>query len=76
MKSLMSLLAVLAAVVGVRAADAPGLVNGHPPDIRTLKPGDAAPDFDLLGTDGKKHKLSEYTGGEALVVLFLSLIHI
>ena len=53
MKSLMSLLAVLAAVVGVRAADAPGLVNGHPPDIRTLKPGDTAPDFELLGTDGK-----------------------
>ena len=51
MKSLLSLLAVLAAVVGVRAADAPGLVNGHPPDLKTLKSGDAAPDFDLLGTD-------------------------
>jgi peroxiredoxin len=72
MKRLLSLLAVLAAVVGVRAADATGLVNGHPPDIRTLKSGDAAPDFDLLGTDGKKHKLAEYTGGEALVVLFTS----
>jgi peroxiredoxin len=68
----MSLLAVLAAVVGVRAADAPGLVNGNPPDMRTLKSGDAAPDFELLGTDGKKHKLAEYTGGEALVVLFTS----
>ena len=72
MKRLLSLLAILAAVVGVRAADATGLVNGHPPDIRTLKSGDAAPDFDLLGTDGKKHKLAEYTGGEALVVLFTS----
>ena len=72
MKSLMSLLAVLAAVVGVRAADAPGLVNGNPPDMRTLKSGDAAPDFELVGTDGKKHKLAEYTGGEALVVLFTS----
>ena len=72
MKSLLSLLAFLAAVVGVRAADAPGLVNGHPPDLKTLKSGDAAPDFDLLGTDGKKHKLAEYTGGEALVVLFTS----
>jgi len=68
----MSLLAVLAAVVGVRAADAPGLVNGNPPDIHTLKSGDSAPDFDLLGIDGKKHKLAEYTGGEALVVLFTS----
>ena len=72
MKSLLSLLAFLAAVVGVRAADAPGLVNGHPPDLKTLKSGDAAPDFDLLGTDGKKHKLAEYTGGAALVVLFTS----
>jgi len=72
MKSLLYLLAVLAAVVGVRAADAPGLVNGNPPDMRTLKSGDAAPDFELLGTDGKKHKLAEYTGGEALVVLFTS----
>ena len=72
MKRLLSLLAVLAAVVGVRAADAPGLVNGNPPDMRTLKSGDAAPDFELLGTDGKKHKLAEYTGGEALVVLFTS----
>ncbi len=72
MKSLLSLLAFLAAVVDVRAADAPGLVNGHPPDLKTLRSGDAAPDFDLLGTDGKKHKLAEYTGGEALVVLFTS----
>ena len=73
MKRLLSLLAVLATVVGAQAApDVPGLVNGHPPDIHTLKSGDAAPDFELLGTDGKKHKLSEYTGGEALVVLFTS----
>lgn len=73
MKRLLSLLALLATFVGAQAApDVPGLVNGHPPDIRTLKSGDVAPDFDLLGTDGKKHKLSEYTGGEALVVLFTS----
>ena len=71
MKRILSLLAVLAATFGVRAADAPGLVNGNPPDIHTLKSGDAAPDFTLIGTDGKMHKLAEYTGGEALVVLFL-----
>jgi len=58
--------------VGLWAADAPGLVNGNPPDIRTLKVGDTAPDFDLPGIDGKNHKLSEYTGGEVLVVLFTS----
>jgi peroxiredoxin len=72
MKRLLSLLAVLAAFTGVRAADLPGLVNGNPPDMHTLKSGDAAPDFTLIGTDGKMHKLAEYTGGEALVVLFTS----
>ena len=72
MKRLLSLLAVLAAITGVRAADLPGLVNGNPPDMHTLKSGDAAPDFTLIGTDGKMHKLAEYTGGEALVVLFTS----
>jgi peroxiredoxin len=72
MKRLLSLLALVASVLVVRAADAPGLVNGNPPDIKTLKVGDVAPDFDLPGIDGKNHKLSEYAGGEALVVLFTS----
>ena len=40
-----------------------------PADATRLKIGDKAPDFDLLGIDGKKHKLAEYTGGEVLVVL-------
>lgn len=72
MKRLLSLLACLAAVVAVRGADASGLVNGHPADLRMLKSGDAAPDFELPGIDGKKHKLADYAGGEALVVLFTS----
>lgn len=72
MKRVFSLLALLASVLVVGAADAPGLVGGNPPDIKTLKIGDAAPDFELIGTDGKMHKLAEYTGGEALVVLFTS----
>ncbi|MCX6920761.1 MAG: redoxin domain-containing protein [Verrucomicrobia bacterium] len=73
MKRLLSLLLALASFATLQAAgDAPGLVNGNPPDIKTLKTGDKAPDFELLGTDGKMHKLAEYTGGEALVVLFTS----
>jgi peroxiredoxin len=48
------------------------LVNGHPPDIRTLTIGDAAPDFDLPGISGRNHRLAEYTGGQVLVVLFTS----
>ena len=33
-----------------------------------LKVGDMAPDFNLQGTDGKTHKLSEYRGKQAVVV--------
>ena len=29
-----------------------------------------APDFELLGVDGKKHALKDFTGGRALVVIF------
>ncbi len=64
------LLALLLAPLALLAQD--GLVNGHPADIQTLKIGDKAPDFDLPGIDGRNHKLSEYTGGKALVVLFTS----
>jgi len=64
------LLLLLLAPLALLAQD--GLVNGHPPDIQTLKIGDKAPDFDLPGISGRNHKLSEYTGGKALVVLFTS----
>ena len=70
MRHLLALLLVLCALGPAIAAD--GLVNGNPPDIRTLKIGDAAPAFELPGTDGKNHQLSDYTGGQALVVLFTS----
>lgn len=36
----------------------------------TLKLGDTAPDFDLPGTDGKRHSLSSYSDKAALVVIF------
>jgi peroxiredoxin len=66
----MRLLSLLLAPLALLAQD--GLVNGHPPDIQTLKLGDKAPDFDLPGIDGRNHKLADYTGGKALVVLFTS----
>src|SRR5262245_4739326 len=58
--------------LSLQAADASGLVNGNPADIKTLKIGDVAPDFELIGIDGKMHKLSQYKGGKVLVVLFTS----
>lgn len=33
-----------------------------------LKPGDAAPDFSLPGSDGKTYKLSAFKGKQAVVV--------
>ena len=33
-----------------------------------LKPGDAAPDFSLAGSDGKTHSLSDYRGKQAVVM--------
>lgn len=37
---------------------------------RTLKPGDAAPDFELRGTGGLKFKLSEVKGDKNVVLNF------
>ena len=61
MRALMAigLMAVLA--VGV-AAQAPATAPAE------LKVGDAAPDFNLQGTDGKTHKLSEYRGKQSIVL--------
>ena len=33
-----------------------------------LKPGDAAPDFSLEGSDGRTHRLAEYKGQQAVVL--------
>ena len=42
MKRLLTLLAAFVAVLSLSAADGPGLVNGHPPDIKTLKVGEVS----------------------------------
>ncbi len=36
-----------------------------------LKPGDKAPDFELLGIDDKKHAISEYKDYQALLIVFM-----
>ncbi len=46
--------------------------GGLPPDARTLQLGDAAPDFKLLGIDGKTHALADYKSSKLLMVVFLS----
>lgn len=41
-----------------------------PEPIKTLQIGARAPDFALLGVDGRTHRLSEYSQARALVVVF------
>jgi peroxiredoxin Q/BCP len=47
-------LGLLLACAAARAAD--------------LKPGDPAPDFSLVGSDGKTHRLADYKGKQAVVL--------
>jgi len=56
MKALCLVVAIgfLVACAAARAAD--------------LKPGDPAPEFSLLGSDGKTHTLSDYKGKQAVVL--------
>jgi len=56
MKLMQSLVAALAALLITNVTAEP------------LKVGDKAPDFTLKGTDGKTHKLSDYTGKQPVVV--------
>lgn len=51
---------VLTTVVAIGAAD----------DIRTLEVGATAPDFDLPGVDGQRHRLGEYAAADVLAVIF------
>lgn len=56
-----------------KAAAAKGEISGGlPPDARRLELGDAAPDFRLLGIDGRHHTLADYRAARLLMVVFLS----
>ena len=41
-----------------------------PPPEPTLKPGDVAPAFELPGSDGKIHRLSDYKGKTVVLAWF------
>ena len=36
-----------------------------------LRTGDAAPDFDLLGIDGRRHSMSDYNSYRGMLVIFM-----
>ncbi len=59
--------ALVLSVVG-QAQDKPVHESGDVPPI--LKIGAQAPDFNLPGTDGKMHKLSDYASSKVLVLVF------
>ncbi len=40
------------------------------PNPKTLEPGSKAPDFSLMGTDDKIHKLSDFASSKLLLVVF------
>ena len=44
------------------------LASGSVVSAAELKPGDPAPEFSLVGSDGKTHKLSDYKGKQAVVL--------
>jgi len=46
--------------------------HGTPEGVQDLKIGDAAPDFNLLGIDGKKHRLADYQSAKVLMIAFIS----
>jgi peroxiredoxin len=50
----------------------PSAKHGMPPAFHTLKIGDAAPDFSLLGVDGKTYSLASFKDDPFLIVIFLS----
>jgi hypothetical protein len=73
---------LVGAVAGLAAADAPKsakksaikgeITGGLPSDARRLQLGDAAPDFRLLGIDGRHHTPADYRAAKLLMVVFLS----
>jgi peroxiredoxin Q/BCP len=55
--------AVPAALLALAAAALPGCADGDAPKV-----GDKAPDFKLVGTDGKTYTLSQFQGKSAVVL--------
>ena len=64
------LIALLAAALFATATAAYAQAPAAPAAATELKAGDKAPDFSLVGTDGKTHKLSELRGKTVVVAWF------
>ena len=68
------LLLALATVPALAAKKQPkyDLASEAPPDTRTLKLGDPAPDFALKGVDDRTYSLADFKDAPVLMVVFLS----
>ena len=79
---MLKLLSICALVgMGVAAMSASGSDQGQPPQTpqqptappqysADLQVGDVAPEFALMGSDGKVHKLSDYRGKTVVLAWF------
>lgn len=67
MLKLLSVCAALGMTAMAAALSAQGQSPANPVE---LKVGDPAPAFDLMGTDGKMHKLSDYKGKTVVLAWF------
>lgn len=73
MRKLVLAAAVCASLTAMTAAQTPVQTPPQtpppPPELK-VKAGDVAPAFDLPGTDGKAHKLSDYKGKTVVLAWF------
>jgi cytochrome oxidase Cu insertion factor (SCO1/SenC/PrrC family) len=60
---------VCAGLMATTAAQTPAQTPPPPPELK-VKAGDAAPAFELPGTDGTTHKLSDYKGKTVVLAWF------
>lgn len=67
MLKLLSLCAAFGMVAIATALSAQGQAPANPVE---LKVGDTAPAFELMGSDGKVHKLSDYKGKTVVLAWF------
>ena len=80
MKRLKLALLVAALIASALAAEKAETVRGSGPELernlpdgfRRLQLGDAAPDFNLIGVDDKRHALADFAAHKFLLVVFLS----
>jgi peroxiredoxin len=73
MKRFVSAICGLGLLLGI-AVQSTAIAQDEPVIAKTsLKPGDVAPDFTLLGNDWKKVKLSDYRGKKNVILAFYVL---